>query len=99
MATDVAHPVALAPNARSNRDLGVELHAELKVTFKGRLGDGSCLRDRGAALEATVQHGVEVPLLWFLGRGGLGRRTVDRFMEDRVAGVVLLHSAEVGGTF
>lgn len=40
VATDVADPIALSPNARADRDLRVQLHAHLKVAFEGRFRDG-----------------------------------------------------------
>ena len=92
---DVSDPIALSPNARADTDLGVQLHAHLKVAFEDRFGDGKGARGGGVALEAD--HGVVIALLGF-GGGSDGRGAVDGFMEDGVVGVVFFHGTEVIGT-
>ena len=39
MTRDVSDPIALSPNARSDTDLGVQLHAHLEVAFEDGFGD------------------------------------------------------------
>lgn len=77
MTRDVADPVALAPNAWSDRDLGVELNAHLEVSLKDRLWNWERTRGGGVALEAN--HGVVVALLWRLRWSDSGR-AVDGFV-------------------
>lgn len=36
---DVSNPITLSPNARSNTDLRVQLHAHLEVALENRFGD------------------------------------------------------------
>ena len=36
---NVADPVTLTPNTRSDRDLRIQLHAHLKIALKDRFGD------------------------------------------------------------
>ncbi len=95
MTRDVSNPIALSPNARSNTDLGVQLHAHLEIALKNRFGDRKGARRRGVALEAD--HGVVITLLGF-GRGSDSRSTVDGFVEDRVVRIVLFHGTQVIGT-
>lgn len=95
MPADITDPVALTPDARPNGDLGVELHAHLKIPLESRLRDRVGPRSGRVPLEA-VDHGVEVPflrrLIW---RGDRG--AVDGFMKDRVVGVMFLHGVQVIG--
>lgn len=95
MTRDVSNPIALTPNARTDTDLRVQLHAHLEVALENGFGDGKGAGGRRVALKAD--HGVVVTLLGF-GRGGDGRSAVDGFVEDRIVRVVLFHSTEVIGT-
>ena len=92
---DVSNPIALPPNPRSNADLGVQLHAHLKIAFEDRLRYGKRAGRGGIALEAN--HGVVVALLGFVGGGGDGGGAVDGFVQDGIVRVVLFHGAEVVG--
>lgn len=95
MTRDVANPIALSPNARSNTDLWVQLHAHLKIAFEDGFGDREGARGRGVALKAD--HGVVITLLGF-GRGSDGRSAVDRFVENGIVRIVFFHGTEVIGT-
>lgn len=95
MTRDVSNPVALSPNARSNTDLWIQLHAHLKIAFENGFGDREGARGRGVALKAD--HGVVITLLGF-GRGCDSRSAVDRFVEDGIVRIVLFHGTEVIGT-
>lgn len=97
MATDIADPIALAPNARTNGDFWIQLHTHLKIAFERGLRDRIGTRGGRVALEA-INHRVEIALLvrGLVGRGDGG--AIDGFMQDWVVGVVFLHGAEVVGT-
>ena len=95
MTRDVSNPIALTPNARSDADLGVQLHAHLEIALENRFGDRKGARRRGIALE--TDHGVVITLLGF-GGGSDSRSTVDGFVEDRVVRIVLFHGTQVIGT-
>lgn len=95
MTRDVSNPITLSPNARSNTDLRVQLHAHLEVALENRFGDGEGARGRGVTLEAD--HGIVITLLRF-GRGSDSRSAVDGFVKDWVIRVMLFHRTEVIGT-
>lgn len=92
---DVANPVPLSPNTRSNTDLRVQLDTHLEIALENRFGDGKGARGRGVALEAD--HGVVITLLRF-GGGSDGRSAVDGFVEDWVVRIMLFHSTKIIGT-
>lgn len=99
MSADVADPVALTPNARTDGDFGVELNAHLKVSLKSWFRDGISASGRRIALE-TIDHSIKVT---FLVRG-LDRwcrdwGPVDSFVQDWIVWVVFFHRAEIVGTF
>ena len=96
MTGNVSEPVAVAPDARSNRDVRAQLQAHLEVAFQSRSRDREGARANRVTLEA-VHHGIEIPLLWRLHRGR--RRSVRRELENRVVGVVLFHRIQVVGAF
>lgn len=94
--TDEADPIALAPDAWSDGDLGVQLYTHLEVTLQLGFRNGERLRGRrGGALEA-VDHGIEIAFLVRLCRSVLGRCAIDRFVQDGIVRVVLLHGVKVG---
>lgn len=96
MPTDEADPIALAPDAWSDGDLGVQLYTHLEVTLQLGFRNGERLRGRrGGALEA-VDHGIEIAFLVRLCRSVLGRCAIDRFMQDGIVRVMLLHGVKIG---
>lgn len=97
MSTDVADPVALAPNARTDGDFRIQLHTHLKIAFECGFGDGIGTRGGRVALEA-INHRVEIALLiWgFVWRGDRG--AIDSFMQDWIVRIVFLHGTEIVGT-
>lgn len=99
MSTDVADPVALTPNARADRDFGVELNAHLKVSLKSWFRDGIGASGRRIALE-TIDHSIKVTFL-VRGLDGWCRDwgSVDSFVQDWIVRVVFFHRAEIVGTF
>lgn len=78
MAGDVADPIALAPDAWADADLGVEVNGHLEVSLEDGFGDGELAGGGGVALEAG-DHGFVVA---FLGGfdGGLDGSAVDGLM-------------------
>lgn len=97
MSTDISDPAPLAPDARTHRDLGVQLHADLEIPLQDGFGDGEAAGGGRLTLEPT-HHRLVVALLVGLGlRGGLDGRAVDGFMEDGVIRVVFFHGGEVVG--
>lgn len=99
VSADVADPVALTPNARTNGDFGVELNAHLKVSLKSWFRDGIGASGRRIALE-TIDHSIEVTFL-VRGLDGWCRDwgSVDSFVQDWIVRVVFFHRAEIVGTF
>lgn len=97
MPRDVADPIALTPDTRSDGDFRIQLHAHLEIALKNRLRNGERARGGGIALEAA-NHGLVIALFGRFGRRD-GRGTVDGFVQDRVIGVVLLHGAKVVWAF
>lgn len=105
MPTNITHPIPLTPDPRPHADLRIQLHTHLKVSLKRRFGDLQCPADTRIPLEPARDHGIVVSLLVGLvaaaggsikgSRGG----TVNRFMEDRVLGIMFLHRGEVVGAF
>lgn len=87
----------MTPDARSNRDLRVELNAHLEIALQDRFGDGERTGGGGVTLEAA-DHCIVVAFLGRLGRCD-SRGAVDGFVEDWIVRIVLLHGAEVVGTF
>ena len=81
MPGDVANPVALSPNTRSDADARVQLHAHLKVPLQDGFGHRKTSAGRGFALEA-MHHGLMIALLvgLWLGGGRAEGRTVDGFV-------------------
>lgn len=96
MSADIANPIPLPPNRRTNADPRIELDAHLKVTFKDRLWDGKASGSRNLALE-TRDHCFVITLLGRFGLGGCGLdgRAVDGFVKDGVVRVVLFHRCKV----
>lgn len=97
MPGDVADPIALTPNTRSDGDFRIQLHAHLEIALEDRFRDRKRARSGGIALEAA-NHGLVVALFGRFG-GRDGRGAVDGFVQDRVVRVVLLHGAEVVWAF
>lgn len=108
MPTDVADPVSLSPYARPDTDLRVELHAHLKISFKRGFWDGHCAAHARVTLESTGDHGIIITLL--MARMGLltgpwcrshrrRRGTIDRFVQDGIVWIVLLHGGKIIGAF
>lgn len=100
---DETDPFPLAPNAGPDANLGIQLHAHLKVALERRLWNRKAPGAGTVALEA-VEHDVVVAFLGgaaggFGARWRVGGRAVDGFVQDRVVGVVLFHSVKVGGAF
>ena len=96
MTRDEPNPVALSPDARTNTDPRVQLHAQLEIALENGFGNWEGARGGGVALEA--QHGVVVAFLGLLGGRGGGRGAVDGFVEDWIFRIVLLHGTQVIGT-
>jgi hypothetical protein len=97
VARDEADPITLAPDAMANGDLRVELNTDLEVALKCRFWDGQSTRAYRLALEATIHHCVEIPLLGSLHRRRRG--SIGSKLQNRALGVMLLHRIQVGGTF
>lgn len=95
MTGDVSNPVALTPNARTDTDLRVQLHAHLEIALENGFRDRKGAGGGGVALKAN--HGVVITLLGF-GRGSDGGGAVDGFVEDGIVRVVLFHGTKVIGT-
>jgi hypothetical protein len=75
VSADERDPVALAPDALSDADFRVQLHAHLKVALESGFGDGEAAAPKGAvALEARGRDHDEV-----IGVGG-GARALVRFL-------------------
>ena len=95
VARDVSHPISLSPDARSDTDLRIQLHAHLKVALEDGFGDRKGAGGGGVALEAD--HGVVIALLGF-GLGSDCRSAIDGFVKDGIVRVMLFHGTEVIGT-
>ena len=99
MTRDIADPIALTPNTRTNRDPRVQLNTHLKIAFEHRFRDGKGSRRGRVTLEAR-HHSLVVAFGWFGSFGGSGvRSAVDGFVEDGIFGVVFFHGGEVVGAF
>lgn len=105
MPRDIRHPIPLPPNRRPNTNLLIQLHTHLEIPLERRLRDLQRAAHGRVALEpARVQHCVVVAFLVRLVAArrrvdGRWRGAVDRFSQDRVLRVVLLHGGEVVGAF
>lgn len=96
---DEADPIALPPDSRSDRDLGVDLYTHLKITLQTGSGNRVGVRGSGgAALEAIVHHRIKVPFLRCLNRRMLGLVAIDGFVENGIVRIVLLHGVKISRT-
>ena len=75
----IAHPIALSPNAVSNIDLGVQLHAHLEIAFEDGFWDWKRARDGGVILKTN--HVVITAFFEFGGRGSDDKNIVDKLVE------------------
>ena len=98
MTGDVADPVALTPDTRTDRDFRIKLNTHLEIALEDGLGDWKRARSGGVAYKTAHDHGLVIALFRNL-CWSLNGSAVDGFVEDGVVRVVLFHGAEVVGTF
>lgn len=99
MPTDEADPIALTPDPRSDRDLGVELHTHLKIPLEIGLWDRKRMGGGGGGALKAIDHCIEISFLGRFRWRMLGGAAIDCLMKDGIVRIVLLHRIEVGRAF